>query len=340
MDTNFLAGLGLVLGAGIMNGSFAVPMKYARLWSWENIWLAWSFLALILFPTVLTLSTVPRLSEIYSSSPMTTLGAVLVFGAGWGISQVLFGLGIDRVGVAVGFAIVVGLAAAIGTLLPLLLFYPTKMLSSAGLTVMAGVVVSLGGVALCAWAGKKKEGKPDSGPEQKSSGLRSGILFCVLSGLGGSMINLGLVFGAPIVDQARRHGVSALHQGNAVWLPLLFCGFLTTSLYCCRLLQANRTWPRFLDRQRRSHWFLALLMAVLWFGSVEVYGIAVVRLGNWGPVLGWPVFMSSAIVTANVWGLLTAEWKDAPRDARRLMFTGITVLVAAIFVLGLAGRPG
>ena len=33
-----------ILVAGIMNGSFAVPMKWTRHWAWENIWLAWSSL--------------------------------------------------------------------------------------------------------------------------------------------------------------------------------------------------------------------------------------------------------------------------------------------------------
>src|SRR5437879_2315523 len=126
--SSVLADLGLVLLAGIMNGSFAVPMKYARQWPWENAWLAWSFLSLVALPLILTVFTVPNLGPIYATTRLAVLGATLAFGTGWGVSQVFFGLGIARVGVAVGFAIVVGLAAALGSLVPLLVFHPDRVL--------------------------------------------------------------------------------------------------------------------------------------------------------------------------------------------------------------------
>jgi L-rhamnose-H+ transport protein len=333
---DFSIGLGLVLLAGAMNGSFAVPMKYATRWSWENIWLAWAFLALVAMPLILTLSTVPNLGRIYSASPATALRAVIGFGAGWGIAQVLFGLGIDLVGVAVGFAIVVGLAGGVGTLVPLLVFQRARVMSSSGLAAIAGVIVLAGGVTLCAIAGKRKAEAPTSSGKPSLSQL--GILFCVLAGVGGSMVNLGLAFGAPLLDEARRNGVTSSRQANLVWLPLVLAGFVSIAIYCARLLSIRHTWNRFFDRSSQSYWLLAFLMAVLWLGSVEIYGIAAGRLGSWGPVLGWPVFMSCSIVTANIWGLFTGEWEKAPAASRRLMLVGVAVIVGAIFVVGFAGR--
>lgn len=335
-----LAYLSLVLLAGVMNGTFAVPMKYARRWSWENIWLAWSFLALVVFPLVLTVTTVPSLAQIYSSSPMAILSVIFAFGVGWGISQVLFGLGIDRVGVAVGFAIVVGLAAALGSLVPLLVFHAGRVGSAYGLGAIAAVCVIIAGVALCAWAGKMKDLETSSGSlsDGKPPKSKWGILLCVLSGIGGSMINLGWAFGTPVVDLARRREISPLYQANVVWFPLLLAGSIPSSIYCFRLLQSNHTWPLYLKRDCLTHWALVILMAVLWLGSVELYGVVTGQMGNWGPVLGWPVFMSSAIVTASVWGVVTGEWKTASSRARRFMFGGVAVLVAAIFLLGIVGK--
>ena len=119
MNGLLLSGLAMVLAAGLMNGSFAVPMKWTREWAWENTWLAWSLVGLMLFPFALTLRTVPAVFEIYRQSDPGVLLRVCLCGAAWGISQVLFGLGIRRAGVALGFAIVVGLAAATGSLVPL-----------------------------------------------------------------------------------------------------------------------------------------------------------------------------------------------------------------------------
>jgi len=34
-----IAGVGTVLAAGVLQGAFALPMKYARSWNHENVWL-------------------------------------------------------------------------------------------------------------------------------------------------------------------------------------------------------------------------------------------------------------------------------------------------------------
>ena len=46
------------------------------------------------------------------------LYAIRTFGVGWRLSHVLFGLGVVRLGLAVAFAIVSSLAAAVGSLFP------------------------------------------------------------------------------------------------------------------------------------------------------------------------------------------------------------------------------
>jgi hypothetical protein len=84
------------------------------------------------------------------------------------------------------------------------------------------------------------------------------------------------------------------------------------------------------------YWWLALIMALCWFGSVELYGISAARLGQAGPVLGWPVFLSSSIATANVWGAATGEWHHSAARAKRLMSAGIGVLITAMFTIALA----
>jgi L-rhamnose-H+ transport protein len=328
LDSISYSGFALVILAGALNGSFTVPMKWTHSWAWENTWLAWSFIALVLFPVVLTMATISEPGEIYAAGNMRVLALVLMSGAAWGVSQVLFGLGVSRTGVALGFAVIVGLAAATGSVVPLL-FNTDSGVSGYALAASIGIV--LAGVGLCSYAGSRKQ--PDEG--SASSGFWTGMLFCAGAGIGGSMINIGMVFGAPLAETAAVRGAPSPHETNAIWLPLMVAGFGATSVYCVRLLNRNGTWSRF---RRHGHWLLATAMAVCWFGSVELYGIAAASLGSYGPVLGWPMFLSSSIITANVWGLATGEWAQAAARARRLMFTGVGVLVAAIFVLGFSSR--
>src|ERR1035441_3358643 len=122
------AGLLLLLIAGIANASFTLPMKFTRRWAWENTWLIWTIFALLVLPTVVTWLTVPRLGEVYASEGPALILTVAAFGAGWGIAQVLFGLAVEAIGIALTFSIVLGMSAAIGSMIPLIRLHPEKIL--------------------------------------------------------------------------------------------------------------------------------------------------------------------------------------------------------------------
>jgi L-rhamnose-H+ transport protein len=51
---NIGAGIAIAAIAGVMNGLFPLPMKANNAWAWENNWLPFSVLSLLLFPAVIT----------------------------------------------------------------------------------------------------------------------------------------------------------------------------------------------------------------------------------------------------------------------------------------------
>ena len=322
-----------ILLAGLMNGSFAVPMKWTRKWAWENIWLAWSLIALIFFPFLLTSFTIPHPAELYRQIDHAILVLVCLSGVGWGAGQLLFGLGIKRVGMALGFAIVIGLAAVMGSLVPLAMV-SGQAASRPSWQLIGGIVIVLAGVSICSYAGSLK----DTDRSTSATDPRIGILLCVLAGVGGALINVGMVIGMPLARLASSENVPLSQQTNLIWLPLLAAGFLTTAIYCSWLLTKNGTWRLFTAPGSLSHWFLAVVMAICWFGSVELYGMAVGGLGSWGPALGWPIFLSSSIAGANAWGFATGEWRHVKGRPLRMMLAGIGLLLIAMFVIGSSYR--
>ncbi|MFL6465093.1 MAG: L-rhamnose/proton symporter RhaT [Bryobacteraceae bacterium] len=334
MENLASSGFALVVIAGALNGSFAVPMKRTPNWAWENVWLAWSAIGLLILPLGLTVTTVPDIMSVYLRSEPMTLLVVFASGLVWGISQILFGLGINRIGIGLGFAIVISLAAATGSLVPLLL-YPTHAANTfVWPRLAAGILLVLAGVGFCSYASKLKE----HASEASIHNARSGLFLCVSAGIGGAMINVGMVAGARIADLAAKNGARPVNQTNAIWLPLLFAGFVATAAYCTLLLTKRGHWQQFWASQTIFYWVLALIMALCWFGSVELYGIAAARLGQAGPVLGWPVFLSSSIATANIWGAATGEWRNTAVQAKRLMLAGVGVLMVAMFITAIAHR--
>jgi L-rhamnose-H+ transport protein len=329
-------GFSLLFLAGMMNGSFALPMKFTRKWAWENTWAIWTIFALFVFPLLLAYSTVPQLSSAYAQAGPEVVLMVAVCGAGWGIAQVLFGLAVEAIGIALTFSVVLGLSAAVGSLIPLVRLHPDKVVSSAGLAVISGVALVLIGVSICALAGRRREAA--LGATKARTSIAKGLVFCTLSGLTAALMNVGLAFGSPILEAAQKNGAPKLWSSNAAFLPLMLAGGVPNLAYCIYLMRRNNTRNRFREAGSGSHWFLAALMAISWFGSTILYGASTTTLGQLGTVLAWPLFMTLIVITATICGVVTGEWKDAGSQPFRMMVSGVGVLIAAIFVLGLSSR--
>jgi L-rhamnose-H+ transport protein len=333
------AGLLLLLIAGVTNASFTLPMKFTRRWAWENTWLIWTIFALLILPVAVTILTVPHLGDIYTEAGPVLILTVAAFGAGWGIAQVLFGLAVESIGIALTFSIVLGMSAAIGSMIPLIRLHPEKIFSKGGMGVMLGVALVIVGVVVCAIAGRKRESAMSSfAPVLGQRSYTEGLMLAIGCGLGAAMVNLGLVFGAPLLAYARKFGADPLWAPNAAWLPVMLAGSVPNLAYCLYLLTKNRTSSRFAESGTAPYWFYAFVMAMFWFGSTSLYGIASGKLGSWGTILGWPLFMSLIVITASVLGIITGEWKNSGKQPLRIQMGAVAVLVLAVFVLSVASR--
>src|SRR5260370_18917116 len=157
MQTNVLEALGLILAAAVMNASYTLPMKLNRKWQWEHSWLAFTILGVVVVPTIIAVLTVPGLWSIYSHTSVKTLLAMALFGAGWGVSLIFFGLALSLMGVALTFTITLSTSTASGALLPLIGNHPDRLFTSQGAVLIAGILLILVGVALCGLAGKQRD---------------------------------------------------------------------------------------------------------------------------------------------------------------------------------------
>lgn len=329
----------VVVAAGLVHGSFALPMKKLKDWRWENIWLIYSVAGLILVPALLAFVSVPRVGAVYANTPASNIALVAVFGFGWGLGSTLFGLGIAQLGLALGFAIILGITSSVGSLLPLLLSNPEELATRRGLTLLAGLAIAIVGIIACSIAGaqREKDQKGASGGAPRKSFL-TGLLICLASGILSPMLNFGFVYGKPLQDAATALGARADLASTVIWVPALAGGFLANAGYAVYLLNKNKTWSVYGQTGvPRTYWVLAALMGLMWFGGIAVYGIGAAAMGSpLGAVVGWPVFMSMVIVTANVWGALTGEWAGAGAKARALSWTGVGILIVAIGVIAQA----
>ncbi|MCX6628928.1 MAG: hypothetical protein NTW28_15020 [Candidatus Solibacter sp.] len=329
MAVNLWLGLLLTMVAGLLSGNCMLPMKFARRWPWENTWLVFSVVSLVILPWALAFTLVDHVGAVYAALPASVFLAPLGFGAGWGIAQVLFGLSIARLGMALGYAIIVGLGALLGTLVPLFVKNRDVIGTGGGTLILSGMAIMVLGIAVSARAGKAREGLSE---RAASGSYAAALAVALLCGLMAPMLNYAFAFGQGIAEEAVRQGASPRAAGYAVWPIALLGGLIPNAGYSFWLLSRNGTWKHFGNAWRPDVWF-GCLMGVFWMGAFAIYGVSSVYLGALGTSVGWALFQIFMIMTANLSGVLSGEWKGAPPAAKRSLWAGLALLAIATAVI-------
>jgi L-rhamnose-H+ transport protein len=325
-------GVLLAMAGGIMVGNCMVPLNYLRTWRWENAWIVFSVVALLVLPWSLAFLRVPHLLAIYSQINGSSFVMPFLYGAGWGVAQVLFGLAVVRIGMALAFATTIGLSAALGTLVPIL-FKNSAVLSTArGSVLLLGLCLMIAGVAACSWAGRQREGTRTGNRAQ--SGQRSytiGIVMASVAGLLAPMLNYSLAFGSRFLLEALRQHTATADAPYTVWPIALAGGAVPNLAYAIFLANKNKTWRKF--SPALPDLLFGSLMGILWMGSMAIYGTATTYLGVLGASVGWSIFQICIILTANVSGWLSGEWKGTSLQLRVVLWCGLLLLGSATLAI-------
>jgi len=311
---------------GVLTGVFTAPMKYLTRWRWENVWLVYAFFAQLIIPCAVIGAVVPHLLSLYVQVPTPRFFLVLLLGTLWGLGSVTFGIGVDRLGAGLGFALIMGISTLLGTILPLF-FSGTSNLKL--IPFVLGLVLLISGVALSGLAGMRRERVALS----KERNYATGLAICIASGILSSFFNIGMVVAKPIQDLAAARGAPAWASGDAVW-PVMLCGcFLANASYCGFLLSKNGT-GRLFFQSGGWEWWGAFGMGAAWIIGVLAYGAGAMGMGQLGPVLGFPVFTALMLVCAYGVGRISGEWRGVDRTTIRWMNSAVILNVISVFVIG------
>jgi L-rhamnose-H+ transport protein len=214
VSTELWTGLFLTMLAGMLSGNCMLPMKFVKRWPFEARWLIFSIVSLVVLPWLLALILVKDIGAVYAELPGTAYVAPLAFGAGWGIAQVLFGLSIARLGLALGYAIIVGLGALLGTLVQLFVKNREVVFTGRGGLILTGIATMITGIVVSARAGQVREG---ASAKTGRGSYTAALAVAVLCGLLAPMLNYAFAFGQSTAEEAVRQGTSKEAAGYAVW---------------------------------------------------------------------------------------------------------------------------
>jgi L-rhamnose-H+ transport protein len=345
---NDLTGFFLTLVAGACVGLSMWPLKWARTWKWENFWLFYSFFSLIIFPTGLAFAVLPHLGDAYASLTFHEILLPLGLGLFWGFAQLGAGICIQRLGLAITLAVLSGVGAAVGTIIPLISLHRVAALASNGLSILVGTGLMLAGSAFCGWSGYLREaetreghlgsgfGKEQAAMRQESLGGGAYLLtlgLAVLSGVLASLLNIALAYGDPIMQAAVAHGAPASRAPFAVWPFALLGGSVVNIGYSIFLLTKNGTWKHFSGFSSKEI-VNPVFAAFLWMAGIAVYSSGTTFLGSLGISIGFAVYMITVIFNSQFAAIVTGEWHLMKPRTYRLFALGIGLLVVAVVTIG------
>lgn len=322
----------IAVGAFCQSSSY-VPINKVKGWSWESFWLVQGVFAWLLFPFLGAMLAVPdgcSLTEIIVSHSDAAWKTVLC-GVLWGVGGLTFGLSMRYLGVALGQSIALGTCAGLGTILGPLF---TGQASSLTGSVIAGVCVTLLGIAVIGIAGGMKAKSLDE--EEKKKAVRDfnfpkGIAVALLCGLMSACFAIGIDMGKDICFEETPEMFRTLPATFLVTLG----GFFTNLVYCLFQNAKNGT---FGDYGKGSVWLnnavFCCLAGVLWYS--QFFGLS---LGKGflvdSPALltfSWCILMALNVTFSNVWGIILKEWKGTTKATKTVLVAGILILVVSSFL--------
>jgi L-rhamnose-H+ transport protein len=243
---------------GLASGSFYVPYRGVKRWSWETYWLVGGVFSWIIVPWTLGLLMTNDLLATLHEAPAKSLFWSYAFGVLWGLGGLTFGLTMRYLGMSLGMAMVLGYCAAFGTLMPPIFngeLFTTVLGTRSGQVVLIGIFVCLIGIAIAGVAGISKEREMSEEQKQatiKEFNLKKGILVATFSGVMSACFSYGLAAGAPIKEITLKHGTATLWQGLPVLVVVLLGGMTTNFIWCVALNLRNGTGYQYFTSEVRD----------------------------------------------------------------------------------------
>lgn len=350
MLTNVFLGIGLHAIGGIAAASCYVPQKGTSGWSYQSYWLLFCVSGWLVMPIAVAVLTIPNLAQILSEIPADAIFNTTFLGAIYGFGGMAFALGIRHIGFSLTYAIAIGISAVLGTVIPAIL--AGNLISSfqkpGGVAVLTGFAISIVGVALCGWAGVRKERElnaRDSGGST-SFNIRKGLVLVVIAGVLSAVFGLSLSAGAPMDEAVARHG-AVNFQSHLKYVFAMGGAFLTNLVWWGIVHAKEGSFGEYLRLPANSpptsklsvYYLLGILSGVLWYGQFFFYGVGHIRMGVFS-FMSWGIHMTMLVFFSFGIGYVFKEWRGLSRETMATLYCGLATLLVSFSVISYGSWVG
>lgn len=337
---------------GFASGSFYIPYKKVRGWSWESYWITGGVFSWLIVPPIAAYLTIPGFATIIANSSGTVIFWTYLMGLLWGIGGLTYGLGVRYLGVSLGSSIILGLCSVFGSLIPSVYynFNPTPgkdtihdlMTNTWGQFVLLGLAVCVLGIVICGKAGGMKD-KDLKGQIQENTefNLATGLIVSVISGVLSACFSFGIEAGSSMAKIANDVWMSQnagqgefLYRNNVIYVVILWGGLTTNFLWCMYLNFKHKSFGDYTNEKTPlfKNYLFSAIAGTTWFLQFFFYGMGESRLGNGAS--SWILHMAFIILVANSWGLVLNEWKGVSKKTLTTIIVGILTIILSVLIVG------
>ena len=339
-----LFGMLLFMLGGLVGAVFPICFKKVSRWSHETYWLVFVLHGLLLVPLIYGVVTVPSFFGVLAQTPPAIFWRCIGFGAIWGCGSLCFGLTLRYLGVGLAVALVNGICAAIGTLLPPLVkgqgadFFR----DTSSMITLASVFVMILGITVVGLAAVNKDHALTAEEKKKAIPdyhFKKGMVMALIAGITSASMNFGLQAGDGIAVIATQMGTSEMWKGIPVMFLTMFGGSLTGVVWCLWQIRKNKSYTQYFDRSRplwRNWLWAGVLPGLIWAIQPVSLKMGEPMMGS-NAYVGFAIVMGMAFLFGTLIGIFAGEWKGTGKKTYRLLFLGLSILVLSAVLSGLAG---
>ncbi len=323
----------LAMLAGLMNGSYAFPVKYIkRTWPPEFIWFVFSILTFLIMPWIVNLLINPHASTFISLLPTHIIWLEIICGIIFGLGMVLFTFSLNYIGIGISFLLNIGTGTVIATLLPILVKNIDAFKTVFGLLELLAMCIFVIGMISAITASTLRQELTLNFKHNAK-----GIVFGILSGVLTSGQGFAYAYALPyILQAAHQQTYSPLSAANISWILLFNGAFIPYGIFFLIKSLQQKTFKSFPTKTLQNFAWL-ILMSILYFVCLILFSKSTLLVGYAGGVISWPLFMIFIILTSNGWGIIQGEWNQVNHKAKFFLVLSVVLMILAVLVLAYNG---
>lgn len=309
----------LVLIAGIINGTFAIPLRFIKQSSHASAWFIFSIVGMIVIPWILFFISMPVSVAIYLNLNAATLVILIIGGILFGLGQFCFAKAISKIGVALSFSINIGLSVLIGTFFAISNKFGVAVLHNP-LILTAIILIIIALINYYYLGATKKE----ISHNYYQISYRAGWLLALFAGFASGMQNITFI--------TALHYATNLEKVNPYWVWPLFLSIASIPMmisFFCSIKMSALSWINI----SLKNMLVIIFMGLFFTGSLWLYSISLINVSYLSKVIAWPIFMTAIILTSQIWGVLYKEYHLEKNINKIRLVISVSFLIVAIISL-------